>query len=110
MQQKIRLLICVLYYTVAVVAQTPTTEVWVNPIGPDIGTALKSAIGSFAGTGGMARIACGSYTTAVGNITINYPNISIAGQNSNCVSITYTGTSDFMRVQMKPFTIVQGAK
>src|SRR5262249_906186 len=53
---------------------------------------------------------CGNYSTSVGDLTLNDPNISLEGQNSNCVSITYTGTTDFIRVQMKPFTIAQAGK
>src|SRR5262249_49135230 len=83
------------------------SDIWANKLHSDIGTALKIAISRFGKAGGKIRIGCGRYQTAVGGIEVNLPNISIQGQNSDCVSITYTGTVDFLRVQMKPFTVTQ---
>lgn len=110
MQGTTRWLLCGLFWTITASAQTVSSEVWANHLNPDIGTALKLAVLGFGSTGGTARIACGAYSTSVGDIVINYANISVEGQNSNCVFITYTGTTDFIRVQMKPFTVAQAGK
>src|SRR5262249_38299442 len=110
MRRKEKWLIYAFFWTATAAAQGPSSEVWANRLNSDIGTALKTAIGGLGSSGGTVRVACGNYSTSVGDITLNYPNISLEGQNSNCVSITYTGTTDFIRVQMKPFTIAQAGK
>lgn len=86
-------------------AQTKAREVFsVTDYGVDA-TAFNTAITYAQGTRGGAEvfIPCGPYTLSA-TITVSKPNVSLIGENENCVQISYTGAASAIVWQMSPFT------
>jgi hypothetical protein len=78
--------------------------------GADIGAKINSAIASLGKSGGTVVIPAGTYNEVKTTVEVHSPNISITGAGSAAVQINYTGSGDFMRVEMAPFVLTQAGK
>lgn len=78
--------------------------------GANIGVNIAAAIKDLGPAGGVVHIPAGTFNAVTTGFVINQPNISIQGTGSGATIINYNGTGDFIRVQMKPFTILQAGK
>jgi len=78
--------------------------------GADIGAKINAAINSLGKSGGTVVIPAGTYADVKTTVKVSSPNISIVGAGSAAVQINYTGSGDFIRVDMDPFVLTQAGK
>ena len=78
--------------------------------GADLGARINAAIASLGTYGGTVVIPAGTYNDVKTTVKVCSPNISIAGSGSAAVQINYTGSGDFIRVEMRPFVLTQAGK
>ena len=78
--------------------------------GADIGAKINAAIASLGKSGGTVVIPAGTYNEVKTTVKVNSPNISITGAGSAAVQINYTGSGDFVLVEMEPFVLTQAGK
>ena len=75
-----------------------------------IGAKINAAINSLGKSGGTVVIPAGTYADVKTTVKVSSPNISIVGAGSAAVQINYTGSGDFIRVDMDPFVLTQAGK
>lgn len=78
--------------------------------GADLGAQINAAIKTLGPPGGVVEIPAGTYNNVTTTAVVNAPNVSIIGAGSNATIVNYTGTGDFLRIQMQPFTVTQAGE
>ena len=73
--------------------------------GADLGEKINAAIKSLGSNGGIIFVPAGTYPEVRTTVKIGSPNISLIGAGSGATRINYVGASDFIRVQMPPWSI-----
>lgn len=77
--------------------------------GVDIGAQINASITVLGTKGGVVQVPAGTYNT-VTTVVVNTPNVSVIGAGSNATIINYSGTGDFLRIQMRPYVGIQAGK